>query len=189
MIKRRTIFLSIAAFSVFAFANSMLCAENAAKPSEEQRPAEKERSGKLQIEGMKDRSESVTKFISQLTPDEIEKFKKLQKENPDAYKEEIKKKLESRKNERDEQTAKLNELVEKYRNSRKDDEKMKIKEELKILIKAEFDKKMESSRQRLEQAEKQLQDFKAKYEDRKKNADQIVEGRITDLITDPNMKW
>ena len=40
-----------------------------------------------------------------------------------------------------------------------------------------------------EKAEKQFNEFKAKYEDRKKNADQIIDGRVNDIIKNPNLKW
>ena len=48
---------------------------------------------------------------------------------------------------------------------------------------------MELNRKRLEQAEKQLGEFKVKLDERNKKADEIIDGRVNDLLKDPGMKW
>jgi lipopolysaccharide export LptBFGC system permease protein LptF len=136
-----------------------------------------------------DRNGIFRKFISDLSQEELERLKKLSKENPETYREEMRKRLEFKRSERDEQSNKLNELVEKFRNTKGEDNKAKIKNELTVLVKEEFDKKMAMNLKHLEQAEKKFAEFKAKLVERKKKADEIIDGRVEDLLKDPNTKW
>lgn len=129
------------------------------------------------------------KFIAGLSQDDLEKLKKLNKENPEAFREELRKKMESKRSELDGQDNKASELAEKFRNTQGDSEKAKVKNALRDSVKEEFEKKMEINRKRLEQAEKQLAEFKIKLNERKKKADEIIDGRVNDLLKDPGMKW
>ncbi|GEM_PF-4742744 len=187
MIRGRTIILGLA-LAITAWTAAVFAADENAKPSDEQKPAAKEGQAKSeQPQSESKEKDFIKKFFS--SPEEVEKFKKLQKENPDAFRDEVKKKMDGRKAEREEVSTRTNELVEKYQKAQTDADKAKIKEELKASIKAEFDKKMDSSKQRLDHAEKQLQEFKSKYDERKKNADQIVDTRLEELLKDPKLKW
>ncbi len=145
--------------------------------------------GKGGTDAFGDKGGLFRKFISELSPEDLERLKKLNKENPEAFREEIRKKLESKRSESEGQNKQASELAEKFRKADADKEKVKIKNELRDSVKDEFEKKMEINRKRLEQAEKQLSEFKVKLDERKKKADEIIDGRVNDLLKDPGMKW
>ncbi len=136
-----------------------------------------------------DRGGLFSKFICGLSQEDLEKLKKLSKDNPEAFREEIRKKMESKRTEFDGQNSKASELAEKFRKAINDTERVKIKGELRDSVKDEFEKKMEINRKRLEQAEKQLGEFRLKLDERKQKADEIIDGRVNDLLRDPAMKW
>ncbi|MCX6983323.1 MAG: hypothetical protein NT118_01040 [Lentisphaerae bacterium] len=129
------------------------------------------------------------KFISELSPEDLEGLKKLNKDNPEAFREEMRKRMDSKRSELEGQNSKASELAGKFRKAGDDNEKAKIKSELRDSVKEEFEKKMEMNSKRLEQAEKQLGEFRAKLDERKKKADEIIDGRVNDLLKDPGMKW
>jgi len=141
------------------------------------------------ISAFGDRGGLFSKFISELSQEDLEKLKKLSKENPEAFREEIRRKMESKRSEFDGQNTKASELADKFRNALNDTERAKIKGELRDSVKDEFEKKMEINRKRLEQAEKQLGEFRLKLDERKQKADEIIDGRVNDLLRDPSMKW
>ena len=145
--------------------------------------------GKSGTDAFGDKGGLSRKFISELSPEDLERLKKLNKENPEAFREEIRKKLEAKRSEAEGQNKQASELAEKFRKAEGDKEKVKIKGELRDSVKDEFEKKMEINRKRLEQAEKQLSEFKVKLDERKKKADEIIDGRVNDLLKDPGMKW
>lgn len=136
-----------------------------------------------------DRGGLFGKFISELSQDDLEKLKKLSKDNPEAFREEIRKRMESKRTEFDGQNSNATELAEKIRKTQSDTEKAKLKAELRNSVKDEFEKKMEINRKRLEQAEKQLGEFRLKLDERTQKADEIIDGRVNDLLKDPGMKW
>ncbi|MFA6291307.1 MAG: hypothetical protein WC637_05960 [Victivallales bacterium] len=129
------------------------------------------------------------KFITELSQEDLEKLKKLNKENPEAFREEMRTRMEFKRGGHEEQNSNASALAEKFRKVQGDNEKAKIKSELRDSVKEEFEKKMEMNFKRLEQAEKQLGEFKIKLDERKRKADEIIDGRVNDLLKDPGMKW
>jgi len=139
--------------------------------------------------GEKDRSAPFRKFLTDLSQEDFERLKKLSKENPEEFKEEVRKRTDSKKTGYEGSNSKSSELAEKFRKSKDEKEKSNIKNELRNSVKEEFDRKMEINLKRLDQAEKQLGEFKAKLDDRKRKADEIIDSRVNDLLKDPNIKW
>lgn len=195
----RVLFIAIAVSLLF-FATQNLLAADAQKPADpksEARHGDKTRMDKPSSSNPVrgggssyiDKGGLFGKFISELSQEDLEKLKKLSKENPEAFREEIRKRTESKKTEFDGQNSNATELAEKIRKAQSDTEKAKIKSELRISVKEEFEKKMEINRKRLEQAEKQLGEFRIKLEERTQKADEIIDGRVNDLLKDPGMKW
>ncbi len=193
----RVFFIAIA-LSVGSFISQNLPAADAQRPADSKpdaKPAEKihmDRSANPNKSGgdaVGDRGGLFRKFISELSQEDLEMLKKLNRDNPEAFREELRKRMESKRGEFEEQNGKASELAEKFRKTRGDNEKAKIKNELRDSVKEEFVKKMELNRKRLEQAEKQLGEFKVKLDERNKKADEIIDGRVNDLLKDPGMKW
>lgn len=199
MSKNRLFFVAIS-LSVLFFIQQGLPAADIQKPVDSKtdgKHADKTRMDKSSEPGsvkggsnaFGDRGGLFSKFISELSQEDLEKLKKLSKENPEAFREEIRRKMESKRSELDGQNSKASELAEKFRNALNDTERAKIKGELRDSVKDEFEKKMEINRKRLEQAEKQLGEFRLKLDERKQKADEIIDGRVNDLLKDPSMKW
>ena len=193
----RVIFTAIS-LSVLSFVSQDLLAADAQKPvpKADAKSMDKVRTdkpatnpNKVAGDNFGDRGGLFGKFISELSQEDFERLKKLNKDNPEAFREEIRKKMESKRSELGEQNGKASELAEKFRKTQDDSEKEKIKNELRNSVKEEFDRKMELNFKRLEQAEKQLGEFKARLDDRKKKTEEIIDGRVNDLLKDPNMKW
>ena len=195
----RVFFIAIV-ISVLPFVSRDLPAADAQKPADSKpaaKPADKIRMDKPSVansnkggaDAFGDRGGLFRKFISELSPEDLEKLKKLNKDNPEAFREEMRKRMESKRGEFEEQNSKASELAGKFRKTNDDNEKAKIKTELRDSVKEEFERKMEMNSKRLEQAEKQLGEFKVKLDERKKKADEIIDGRVNDLLKDPGMKW
>jgi len=194
------VFFIAIALSVLSFVSQDIPAADAQKPADSKsdaKPADKIRTDKPSAANLKkgggdafgDKGGLFRKFISELSQEDLEKLKKLNKENPEAFKEEMRKRMESKRSEFEGQNSKASELAGKFHSAQNDNEKAKIKDELRNSVKKEFDSKMEMNRKRLEQAEKQLGEFKVKLDERKKKADEIIDGRVGDLLKDPGMKW
>jgi lipoate-protein ligase A len=199
MSKYRLFFVAVS-MSVLFFIQQWLPAADIQKPVDSKtdgKRADKTRidkssesgSGKGGGSAFGDRGGLFSKFISELSQEDLERLKKLSKENPEGFREEIRKKMESNRSEFDGQNSKASELAEKFRKALNDTEKAKVKGELRDSVKDEFEKKMEINLKRLEQAEKQLGEFRLKLDERKQKADEIIDGRVNDLLRDPSMKW
>ncbi len=193
------VFIIAIALSVLSIISQALIAADIQKPADSKsdaKPADKihmERSSsaypnKGGADSFGDKGGLFRKFITELSTEDLEKLKKLNKENPEAFREEMRKRLEFKRGEHEEQNGKASALAEKFRKVG-DNEKAKIKSDLRNSVKEEFEKKMELNLKRLEQAEKQLGEFKIKLDERKQKADEIIDGRVNDLLKDPGMKW
>ncbi len=196
------LFIIAVALSALSLVPQRLLAADAQKPTDSRpsvKPADKSPVNKTtavnpgkggsDASADKDRGGLFRKFITDLSQEDFEKLKKLNKDNPEAFREELRKRMESKRSELEEQNGKASELAEKFRKVQGDNEKAKIKSDLRDSVKEEFERKMEMNRKRLEQAEKQLGEFRAKLDERRTKADEIINGRVNDLLKDPGMKW
>lgn len=128
-------------------------------------------------------------FLKNLSEEEKEKLKKLRKEDPKAFREEIKKKIQEMHGKRQKDKQKINELISKYRKASSPEEKQKYLNEIKQETKKEFERKMKENDRHLEEAQKRLEEFRKKIETRRKKADEIIDRRMKELTTDPDLRW
>ena len=112
-------------------------------------------------------------FLQKLMGEDMEKLKQLQEENPEAFKEELMRRVKARKSENEDKDSKSAQLAKKYLQTVGEPEKEEIKAEMKSALLEEFEQKMKKNEERLQSSEKKLHEFKKNIEERRKNKETI----------------
>ena len=87
------------------------------------------------------------------------------------------------------QEGKCAKLTKEYRDAQTDEEKAKIRAELKQILDQLFDKKQGENEARVKQLEDQISKLKARNEERVKSKAEIVEKRLEQLTPEKNLEW
>lgn len=106
-------------------------------------------------------------------------IEKLKSSNSDSYQFAI----ENYKNE-----ITIQELKEDYKESDSEEEKSKIKENIKRLLIKSFDAKMKITENELERMEEKLKESKLKLENQMKNKDKAIELRLEQMLNE-DIQW
>jgi len=131
----------------------------------------------------------LRKMVGRLTVEDVDRLKAIHDQNPDAFREEMMKRIRERKENLESNYQKTVDLVKKYRQTSDTSEREKIKAELLLLVSSEFEEKMKKNKEKLERNEKQLEYFKKMVSEREKNRDQIIRDRVEELIKGPEIVW
>lgn len=130
-------------------------------------------------------------ILDKLSEEQQTKLKRLQKENPEAFRKEIKN-IVKRYKSKQVKAAKQKEidnLVSKYRESADNAEKEQLLIQIKEKVSEQFNDKMASNRQNIEKTGKRLDELKNQLKKREDNATLIIEERIKELTKDPSLRW
>jgi hypothetical protein len=131
----------------------------------------------------------IKRVIAKLPKAEQEKLKKLYKENPKEYSNEIRKVLAREKMRHYAKNDKIKELLKKYQNAKNADEKEKYLNQITEHTKKIFYDRMKQNQKRLIILEKKVRMLRKHYEFRKKNADKIIKSRVDYLTRNPKLDW
>jgi len=85
--------------------------------------------------------------------------------------------------------AKCHELSKLYHQTKDDEEKGRIKAELKAAVEAAFDKRLEDKRTWVQDMTKKLEEHHERIERTKAKRDEICKTRLDDLTRDPELRW
>jgi hypothetical protein len=130
-------------------------------------------------------------ILNKLSEAQQAKLKKLQKENPEAFRKEIKilvKKYKSRHSKAAKQKE-IDILVSKYHRSKDNTEKEQLLVQVKEKLTKQFNDKMVNNRRNVERTEERLNELKDQLIKRESNADKIIEERLRELKKDPHLRW
>ncbi len=126
--------------------------------------------------------------LPRLSDNERAELKRLQQEDPKAFREEIKKLVRRHQRETDKEQKQLRELANKAKMA-KGDERKKLVQKLKKLVASVFDRRMKDNWKRYKNAAKRLQELKSALKKREQHRDDIVAGKVDSLLKDPALKW
>lgn len=124
-----------------------------------------------------------------LSEQEKAELKKLQQENPEAFREKLKQKIQALKQKKNEENSKLKSLSKKYQEASLPEEKQQVLKQIREITEKQFDQKMETNRKALENIEKRFAELKKKYEEREQKRSEIIESRVLELTKDPSLEW
>ena len=130
-----------------------------------------------------------SQVMSRLTEEERNELAELRKTDKEAFRNKIRELAKKYKRQFAAERKQMNELAKKIRKATSEDEKSKLKDELRSILRKQFDAKMAINRRNYEQAAKRLKDLKKRLDARQKKADQIIERKLQDLTEDPDLKW
>lgn len=145
--------------------------------------------GQHQKMGQNMRFPKLREMLGNMSPEEIERLKNLHKENPEAFKEEIRKKFQERKCSMGGTSKEVQELIQKYQQAENLDEKENCRNQIRECLRKQFKEKMEINRKRLEETENRIKELREKLEERQKRAEEIIEEHLRDLTKDPDLRW
>lgn len=131
----------------------------------------------------------LRKMLGNMSPEEIERLKNLHKENPEAFKEEMRKRFQEGKCSMGGDSKEVQELIQKYQQTEDIDEKDNCRNQIRECLRKQFRERMEINRKRLEETENRIKELRRKLEDRQKRAEEIIEEHLRDLTKDPDLRW
>ena len=127
-------------------------------------------------------------FLESLSEEERAELRRLQKENPQAFREKIRDLTSKYRRKADRNKAKLKKLVAEIRNAR-GEERKRLVDKLSDMVGTEFDKRMENNWKNYEKAAKRLEELRKKLELRKGKRAKIISDRVEELVKDPALRW
>lgn len=213
MTDRKTLLASLVAAAAFAGVQSFADEPPPPPPpNDDMAPSLKATDGKQGLKGLREMGEQfkgqhpggqemdfggMKRFLEQnLSEEEKLKLKRLAFDNPDAFREEMKKKFVSFNQHRQEEKKKLSGLQQKYREAATPEARKEAEEQIRAFTKEQFNQKMEMNKRRLDEAErnveeasKRLDEYRKRFEERKAKANEIIEERVKELVKDPSLDW
>lgn len=118
-------------------------------------------------------------------PEEYSNLIKLQKDNPREFQEKLMMLTRKLEEKQQQEVRKFNELIEKYRKTKSDEDKAAIRKQLEI----EFSQKMTLQRKRVEKLGENYEKAKAALAKRETGKDEIINDRLKQITSDPDLKW
>jgi len=134
-------------------------------------------------------------------PKEFERLQALHKENPEAFRQEMRNALqEYAKKEQPEQYKQLakmrkaeehlQKLAQQYRNEQDPAKKTKLEQDMRTELEQQFAEKQKLRQQELEALEKRLSEFRASLQSREQNKEAMIELRVKALTEGPDaVNW
>ena len=127
-------------------------------------------------------------------PEEFERLTALRRENPEQFRQEIRKRVTDRVRERRAEQVgpeeqECLELSGKYRETADPAAKQEIKDRIRETVRVAFDKRLERTEKWLDFTEKRLAKARADHEFQQQNRDKICENRVEELTADPRLNW
>ena len=127
-------------------------------------------------------------------PDEYERLMALREEDPQAFRQEIRKRLGERMKQHMRQHAgpeeqKCMELARRYHAADSAGEKAEIKEQLEDAVQAAFDARLEQQETMLEKMEERLDQLREHLATRKAHREKICDERVDELTANPAVRW
>ena len=127
----------------------------------------------------------MLEVLRQKYPDDVDKLMKLRQDDPEKFREGMKKLGQKLREERAQQKKELAQLIKKYREKPSDDLKQQIMDKLS----QQLDERLAVMEKMVEKANKKFEKTKDLLQKRKENKDAIVEQRFKELTMDPALKW
>jgi hypothetical protein len=122
----------------------------------------------------------------QLPAEEIEELHRLQREDPQAFRQKFHDLVRRFRQERGESQKKMRELQKAYQKAPDDEARNAIRTEIATAVKAEFEEQMKCAQQRLEQSRTRLAEIEKKFADQETNAERIIAERVQALTNPPS---
>lgn len=149
-------------------------------------------------------------------PEEFERMKKLREEDPQAFREELHRKLQEARKERGGRRMdgefgrpgagpggdfdpgnpqmkiaedKIRDLAQAWRSAATDEEKQQVKADLVSALNQAFDLREQVRRERLAQMEKKLAELRSNIEQRSAQRQAIIDKRLGELTEDEKLVW
>ena len=127
-------------------------------------------------------------LLAQLSDDERANLKRLQREDPKAFRDELKKIVRRHHRETDEEQKQLRDLAKQVK-AAKGEERKKLLQKLTKLVEKIFDRRMKANWKSYENAAKRLEELKSTLKKREQHRNEIVAGKVESLLRDPALKW
>ena len=121
------------------------------------------------------------RVMSSLSQEERKNLMELQAKNPDEFRKEIQKRMETLRAKEAETEKKFRQLTEDYRNADSDEKRQKIREELTSMVRERFMKRMADSERNLKDMKRRTELLEKELARKKENADQEIT-RLADKI-------
>jgi hypothetical protein len=126
-------------------------------------------------------------------PGEFERLTELRKENPEAFREEVHRLMESRRDKfskmRGVQGDKVDDLVKAYHDAEGDQERDKIRAALRAELKRLFDERYARHEKALDAMSERLAEMREHLEERRENRERIIDHKLESLTLDPTLRW
>ena len=130
------------------------------------------------------RGPGLWKAFSTLSPEEQRELMKIQRQDPEKFKQLMQAKVEALYKAEQSRRQEQNELVKKYHSAKNPAEKEKIKAELRKKINEDFQKRLAATRRDLETNKKRIARMETELQKREKKRDKIVEAILLNRLSD-----
>lgn len=132
----------------------------------------------------------IQQIMEGMTQEDRDKLFGLHRENPNKFREEMRKRIKSyRKTGSENELPEIQKLVNMYHKANSDSERLKIESQIKEMTRKQFEKRMRKSAKQLESLEKKVKQLRGQIENREKYSQTIIDNRVSELLKDPNLKW
>ena len=123
-------------------------------------------------------------------PEEYERLMELRREDPDAFRQEIRERIREKIEDRMPESAReCQKLRQKYHEADNDREKEEIREDLEDAVEDAFEERLERQEELVDDLEEKLDKLRDRIRKRKDNKDEIIEVRVEQLTRDPDLRW
>jgi len=155
----------------------------AAAPPDEHGKPQPPHQGPPRHRGNYGRGPQLWRAFSELSDEERAAMTKLQREDPEKFREAMSKKAEEIIQREKAERQKMQELAEKFKSAKSDEEKAAVKQQLTDLMKKRFTKRLAGNRRQLEAMKRQTVKLEQELDRREKNADKIVSMLVDSLLS------
>ena len=118
-------------------------------------------------------------------PAKFAELKALKAKDPKKFEQEVQALHEQFMKAKKQEHDAIRALVDNYRETKD----AKVKEQLREKLQSSFDERMKNAEQCLKEQEKRLEEAKKNLEARKANAGAIIDGRLENMLRDPELRW
>ena len=133
--------------------------------------------------GDRGRGPHLWRAFSELSDEERAAMVKLQREDPEKFREAMHKKVEEIVRREKAERQIIQELAEKYKAAGNDSDKAAAKRQLTELVKRRFNKRLAGNRRQLEAMKRQTVKLEQELDRREKNADKIVSMLVDSVLS------
>jgi hypothetical protein len=131
---------------------------------------------------------TLEKLIGQIPAEDLAELRRLQREDPQAFRQKLHEHLRRFRQERSDSQNKMKDLQQAYQDAPDDAAKEAVRDQIATAVKAEFEEQMQGAEQRLAQARARLAEIERKFADQQVNAEQIIADRIRTLTSKHSRK-